>query len=77
MKLEVTQHTLKCKEELDRILAALETVKVLLFDNDLDEIYEATFNQIEELKVMTHKAIESLSKAYKEFVFAGDRELNK
>jgi len=74
MKLEVTQHTLKCKEELDRILAAIETIKVLLFDNDLDEIYEATVNQLEELRVMTHSAIESLSKAYEEFVFAGDSE---
>lgn len=68
MKLEITQYTLKCKDELDRILESIGTIKRLLFDNDLDEIYEATLLELESLRIMAHNANESLCKAYDEFL---------
>ena len=40
MRLEVIQYALKCKEELDVILGAIDKIKLMLFDNQLDEIYE-------------------------------------
>ena len=70
MKLEVIQYTLKCKEELDVILESIDKIRVLLFDNNLDEVYAATVRELSELRRSTHRAIENLNKGCEELLNA-------
>ncbi len=68
MKLEVIQYTLKCKEELDNILVALEEARLALFNSDLDEVYQSTYSGIEDLRIRTLRAIELLQNGFDEFM---------
>lgn len=68
MKLEVIQYTLKCKEELDKILGAIDTARLTLFNSDLEEVYTETYQQLEDLRLSTHRAIELLNEVFDEFM---------
>lgn len=61
MKLEIIQYTLKCKEELDKILDAIGKIRALLFNNDLDEAYAETIMELEHLRLSANRAIENLN----------------
>lgn len=68
MKLEIIQYTLKCKEELDRILDAIDKIRALLFNNDLDEAYASTLMELEHLKLSAYRAIENLNAGLEFFI---------
>lgn len=68
MNVKVIQYALKCKEELDKILEAIESIRIMLFDNDLDDVYAATLHKLECLRLRAHQAIESLEKGLEEFI---------
>ena len=68
MRLEVIQYALKCKEELDVILGAIDKIKLMLFDNQLDEMYAETLLELEHLRLSAHRATENLSNALEDFL---------
>lgn len=61
MNMDIARHTLRCKEELDRIIQISESLQLMLYNQELSEMYQDTLRELRELLSVAEKAIELLN----------------